>query len=329
MESLHNHQPSIEDSKPPVNAIESYDSCRYLTSKITVDDRSLNRRLWDAFLHGLVEIQNDTQRLRILEVAGGIGTTVKRLAAALRRTSIETIDYTFVEIDTNHLERARAKLPEWGRELGYEVHETENEVRFSDAHSVLTVELVEENAFSVFEKATYHNRFNAVIAQAWIDIVNAQKALTGLTRVLQAKDGLLYLPIHFDGVTSFLPALDDDLDRRIERLYHHSMAQSPDGPVGGSTTGRKLLASLSEMNDVEVTAGSSDWIVVPNDDHTYPADERYFLHHILHFVENELKRAETIDPRQANHWLVKRRGQIEDGQLIYMAHQLDVLAQTQ
>lgn len=316
----------MKEFKSLANAPESYDSCRYLSSKITVDDRSLNRRLWSKFLNGLAEIRKDRERLRILEVGGGIGATVKRLAMALRTSAIETLEYTFVEINAQHLQRTREKLPQWGVDIGYEVQRTENEVQFSDERSVLTIELVEKDAFSVLEDVRYRNRYNAVIAQAWLDLVKVQKALRGFGRVLNKK-GLLYLPIHFDGVTSFLPSVDDDLDRKIERVYHQSMAQSQNGPVGGSTTGRTLLTALSDMKGVEVTAGSSDWIVVPNEDRTYSADEKYFLYHILYFIQNELKDTETIEPHRAEHWLNKRREQIKNGQLIYMAHQLDVLAE--
>ncbi len=49
---------------------------RYLTAKRTVDDRALNRQVW----HTLRENLPRRNRLRVLEIGGGIGTMVERIA---------------------------------------------------------------------------------------------------------------------------------------------------------------------------------------------------------------------------------------------------------
>ncbi|MCB0115995.1 MAG: hypothetical protein KDD84_17970, partial [Caldilineaceae bacterium] len=54
-------------------------------------------------------------------------------------------------------------------------------------------------------------------------------------------------------------------------------------------------------------------------------DEAYFLRHILHFVETTLSGHPELDATSFAQWLQTRRDQIERGELIYVAHQLDLL----
>ena len=46
---------------------------RYLAAKRTVDDRALNRRVWDAM------ISSAGGAPRVLEIGGGIGTMIERI----------------------------------------------------------------------------------------------------------------------------------------------------------------------------------------------------------------------------------------------------------
>jgi hypothetical protein len=58
----------------------------------------------------------------------------------------------------------------------------------------------------------------------------------------------------------------------------------------------------------------------------YPADEAYFLKFILHFFEESLGNHPELDPVVFADWLEKRRQQVELGELVYIAHQIDFLA---
>jgi hypothetical protein len=58
----------------------------------------------------------------------------------------------------------------------------------------------------------------------------------------------------------------------------------------------------------------------------YPADEAYFLHFILHFFEESLTGHAELDAVAFANWLKERRAQIERGELVYIAHQMDFLA---
>jgi hypothetical protein len=74
-----------------------------------------------------------------------------------------------------------------------------------------------------------------------------------------------------------------------------------------------------------LAAGASDWVV-----HAvggkYVEDEAYFLHFILHFFEESLTGHAELDATAFANWVQKRRAQIERGELVYIAHQMDFLA---
>jgi hypothetical protein len=132
------------------------------------------------------------------------------------------------------------------------------------------------------------------------------------------------LTINFDGVTSLEPTIDPELDSKIERLYHHSMDTRPTG--GDSQAGRHLFGHLKQTGGEIVSAGASDWVVFATEGQ-YPADEAYFLQFILHFFESSLGNHPELDKAIFQDWLTKRRAQVERGEMVYIAHQMDFLTQ--
>ena len=145
-----------------------------------------------------------------------------------------------------------------------------------------------------------------------------------LEKLFSLTNGLAWLTLNFDGMTTFEPMIDADLDNKIERLYHASMDERATG--GDSKSGRHLFEQLRNAGIEILEAGASDWVVYAKDGE-YPDDEAYFLHFILHFFEESLIDHEALDEDAFTNWLVKRREQIESGELIYIAHQMDFLAQ--
>jgi hypothetical protein len=141
---------------------------------------------------------------------------------------------------------------------------------------------------------------------------------------LVKSDGLAWLTLNFDGVTSLEPIIDPVLDTLIERLYHQTMDERPTG--GDSQSGRHLFNYLKDAGAEILAAGSSDWVVYPENG-KYPADEAYFLHFILQFFEQSLTGHPELEPKAFADWLKERRAQIDRGELVYIAHQMDFLAQ--
>jgi len=299
---------------------DAYSYPRYLDAKRTVDARALNRRVWTRFVERL---SDRSSPLEVLEVGGGVGATVQRIVEALEGVSPGRLRYTFVDIEPENVDTARDRLHEWAERRGYTVSKGAQQT-WTDGPMEVSVRFVTDDLFDV---ASTHapGTFDALVAQAVFDLLDVPAALRAL-RPLLRPEGLWYLPIHFDGVTAFEPSLDSSLDARIECLYHESM-NAPDDDAAGRHCGRRLLTQLPDAGLPLLDAGSSDWIVLPRDGE-YPGDEAYFLHHILHFVEAELAGHPDLDASAFADWLQTRRRQIHEGALIYVAHQLDVLAQS-
>jgi hypothetical protein len=92
--------------------------------------------------------------------------------------------------------------------------------------------------------------------------------------------------------------------------------------AGESRTGRHLFGHLRAAGAPPSSAGASDWVVMAGPDGTYPDDEAYFLETILRTVQDALEGPEG--PAGLAEWLAARRRQLAGGELVYLAHQLDV-----
>jgi len=308
---------------------ETYSYPRYLRAKETVDDRALNQHVEDHFYDQLTARTHEP--LRLLEIGAGVGATAKRIVHGLSKRNVRALNYSLIDVTPENVDVARNDLLEWGRDHGYDVWGTKEKIVFSGQQLDVSFD-VHTGDFFEFARDYEGEPYDAVIAQAVLDIVDPASALNVLRPLLKER-GFWYLPIHFDGITVFEPPIDTELDVRIERLYHESMTggnaeetSSAEDSRGGAVTGRRLLSALHSDDAHLVAAGSSDWVVFAADG-TYTGDEAYFLHHILHFIEMELQEHPDLDATAFANWLQERRRQIESGELIYLAHQLDILAQ--
>jgi hypothetical protein len=294
-----------------LNKIMEYSFPRYLLSKQTVDDRALNKDVLSALKADL-----PAEPFTITEVGGGIGTMLARL---LRWNVIAKANYTLVDEMEANIRFARAWLPEWAGENGLEAEEISvNELRIFDAQHDLRVTLVQADVFDFIGQTP--EPADLLIAHAFLDLLPMPESLP---RLLSLSKNLAWLTINFDGVTSLEPVIDLELDAKIEQLYHESMGTRPSG--GDSRLGRHLFGHLKQAGVEIVSAGASDWVVYPVDGQ-YPANEAYFLQFILHFFEESLGGHPELDAAILADWLEKRRRQVERGELVYIAHQIDFLA---
>jgi hypothetical protein len=95
-------------------------------------------------------------------------------------------------------------------------------------------------------------------------------------------------------------------------------------PAGSSVTGRRLFGELAAAGGRVAAAGSSDWVVFPGPD-GYPGDEAYFLHWIIDTISRALNGHPELEMNRFQAWVDRRYRQIESAELIYIAHQLDVM----
>jgi SAM-dependent methyltransferase len=89
-----------------VNRPTAYSFTRYLAAKKNLDDRSLNRRVWDR-LRQAVQERPEPAPLRVLEVGCGIGTMIERL---LDWGLLGQAVYTAIDAEAANLAAARERL---------------------------------------------------------------------------------------------------------------------------------------------------------------------------------------------------------------------------
>jgi SAM-dependent methyltransferase len=271
-----------------------YDEVRYLRAKRSVDDRALNHGVLEAFAAAVRAL---ARPVRVLELGAGVGTMVPRL---MDRAGLMAARYTLVDRDGRSLAAAAAHL---GGLSGTGV----------------ALDFVEADVFAWLE-ASAEPPFDVVVASAFLDLVDVRALLPLVWRRLRP-GAPFWFAINFDGETIFVPELAADSD--VLARYHRTMDERVrDGRrAGESRMGRRLLEVIPASGARIIAAGSSDWVVWP-DAGRYPGDEAYFLHHIVHTIDEALAGAAPL--ASFSSWIAARHAQIDRAELSYIAHQLDI-----
>jgi Spermidine synthase len=307
------------------------DFARYLLAKQTVDDRALNKDVLRALTVNLAGYPRDAD-LIVLEIGGGIGTMLVRL---LRWNVLPPrVIYILLDVMPGNIAYARDWLPRWAAAHGWQVaFDPQGVLSLENGVQTLKCHLRCADLFDYVDQNP--PQAHLLIAHAVLDLLPIPETMQKITRLLRP-GGLAWLTLNFDGVTIFQPELTlSDLqlsgsvlprpappDSYIISLYHQTMRARSGG--GDSEAGRRLLCYFVQSGIKILAAGASDWVVYPQGG-SYPADEAYFLQCILHFFEESLSRHPALNPSLLLAWLEKRRAQIDAGQLIYIAHQMDFL----
>ncbi|OGR30272.1 MAG: hypothetical protein A2139_02485 [Desulfobacca sp. RBG_16_60_12] len=298
------------------------DFIRYLAAKKGLDDRCLNRQVWEALVRA-VRSRTAPAPLRILEVGCGIGTMVERLLdwGLLTRAA-----YTGIDVEAEFIRAAIERLHGYAaaRQADLTV-ESGGGMLFSSPVQEVRVRLEAADLFDFLDREPGKSAWDLLVAHAFLDLIDLAATLPRLLSRL-ATGGLFYFSLNFDGATTFEPVIDRDLDRRIETLYHHTMdtRRCQGRPSGSSITGRQLFGHLKAAGARVLAAGNSDWVVFPGPD-GYLGDEAYFLHFIIDTIGRALGENPELDSGRFRAWIAERHRQIEAAELIYIAHQLDVM----
>jgi hypothetical protein len=251
----------------------------------------------------------------MIEVGAGIGTMLKRL---VQWDILCNGEYTLMDALSTNIAYARDWIPQWATEAGLSVESFgPYQLRVCDSRRDIRIRLECADVFYFLQKN--EQPADLLIAHAFLDLLPMPESLQ---KLLSLTKSLAWLTLNFDGMTTMQPIIDNALDEKIERLYHKTMDTRPTG--GDSRTGRKLFDHFRSLHAKVIAAGASDWVVHTTNGE-YPADEKYFLHFILNFFESSLKAHAELDAATFEDWLAKRRSQIERGELVYIAHQIDFL----
>src|SRR5437763_13925718 len=93
----------------------TYRFTRYLTAKKSVDDRALNRHVWQSLSAALPQATPE-QPLQILEIGAGLGAMVERLVASGMLTHAT---YIAIDLEPTLIAEARRRLPQWAAAHGF------------------------------------------------------------------------------------------------------------------------------------------------------------------------------------------------------------------
>jgi len=300
-------------------ASETYLFPRYLAAKKSVDDRALNQQVWQNLRQDLPN-SGRKKPLQVLEAGCGIGTMLERM---LDWGLITYASYTGVDAMPENIETARSRINQWAGEHSMQSSMQNNTLNLQDSQRWMSVQFETSDIYDFIASRSGQQTWDLIVAHAFLDLIDIPAALPKLFGLLRP-GGLYYFTINFDGASLLEPVIDPSFDELVERLYHQSMDQriTTGNPSGDSRAGRHLFQHLIHAGARIKAAGSSDWVVFAHHG-VYPADEAYFLHFILHFFETALMGNPQLDPHRFRDWMTQRRAQVEAGELVYIAHQLD------
>ena len=299
-----------------------YSFTRYLAAKKSVDDRALNRHVWGTLARRLPQAGPE-KPLSVLEIGAGIGTMLERI---LDWGLLSYADYTAIDSQSENIAHIRQRLPGWAAAHNYICREgSSNNWRLVNQAGEVKVCFETCDLFEFIAREEGVRKWDLLLAHAFLDLMDIPSTLRQLTSLL-APDGLVYFTINFDGVTILEPEIDPELDKHIQALYHQTMDEriTSGKPSGDSQAGRHLFEHLRLTGFQILDAGASDWVVFPNTQ-GYPGDEAYFLHFIIHTIQQALAGHPHLDSRRFTDWVNERHAQVERGELVYIAHQLDFL----
>jgi hypothetical protein len=290
----------------------SSDYSRYLAAKTSVDDRALNRQVLDE-LRQLMP----SGAPRILEIGAGLGTMVARL---LDWGVVDAGEYTLLDVDDQLLQDSRRWLGDWAAARGLHCEQLTDGLRMGG----LRVRFVHAELGRYLD-AEPGPPADVLIANALLDLVDVPAVLPRLLETL-APGGVYWFTINYDGESIFSP--DHALDGQIMGAYHRDMDERVryGRAAGDSRTGRHLFHHLRHAGAPALFAGSSDWIVYADASGAYVRDEAYFLGCILRTVADAL--TDRVAPPELTEWVAEREFQLARGELIYIAHQLDLVGRS-
>jgi hypothetical protein len=234
---------------------------------------------------------------------------------------------TAIDAEAVNVAEARRRLPAWAAGRGLTVAETARDGwRFRGAGREIALAFTAIDLFDFVASERGRQGWDLIVAHAVLYLLPIPVVLPDLL-ALARPGGLLYLTITFDGATILQPEIDRALDDQIEALYHRTMDErlTAGRPSGDSRSGRHLIGHLRAAGATVLAAGASDWVVLAGPD-GYPADEAFFLRFIVETMRGALRGHPELDAGRFAAWIAERHAQIDRSELVYIAHQLDVLA---
>ena len=303
----------------------TYNFIRYLEAKKSVDDRAINRHVWQVLSESLPKTSPE-KPLRIVEMGAGIGTMIERM---IEWDLLDYANYTAIDAQPENIQHAQQRLLNWSSDHDYQAVELADGLKIIADGIELSVNLIDVDLFDFLSDQRNLNSFDLLVAHAFLDLMDLPATLSQIFRLGQ--DGcLFYFTVNYDGLTILKPVIDNDFDKHVMKLYHRTMRERIHNgkQFGDSQAGRHLFDQIQDSGGRILAAGSSDWFVFPNSSGYYQ-DEAFFLHYIIHTIYRALRDKPELDLEQFEQWIRQRHAQIDKKELVYIAHQLDYVGEIQ
>lgn len=301
-----------------------YHFTRYLESKKSIDDASLNRMVWQRMADSIPRGSRD-KPIEVFEIGAGIGTMLTRM---IEWNLFDHAIYTAIDNQKINIGKARVYLQTWAKQNDFQVEVSNHSLILAGNGKEVSVSILNADLFAYIAAHPAQN-IDLLVANAFLDLVPLPDTLELIFSGWR-QSYLFYFSINYDGLTILEPVIDPEFDQLVLDLYHETMNERYlDGiRFGDYQTGRHLLSDIPKRGGSILATGSSDWIVFPHSG-GYSNDGAYFLHFIIHTIDNALQNHPLLDKEIFSHWINRRHQQVEEGELIYIAHQVDILGKAQ
>jgi len=276
---------------------ETFDYVQYLDLKKSIDDRSLNKNVWEVFSSWLREKIEKEATLSVLEIGAGVGTMIERL---LESSLLEKCHYIALEPEASFKEAALNRLESWSSRHNWDFEISSEDLwQIRNQQSHITVQWLKANAEEI-EVLFEEESFDLLLSHAVIDLLPVPEIMPDVLMKLK-KQGAFYFSLNFSGSTEFFP--EYEMDAEISEKYHADMdSRFPESTWQPSMTGHNLLKWLEDYGCHQLVDGESDWNLSPTD--------QLFIGNILDTIKKALAGLPGLE-----QWLVKRYKELHSGEL--------------
>ena len=290
---------------------ESFDYPDYLSIKKSIDDMSMNQKVWSAMSLWIQDYYKQGEIIRILEIGAGIGTMIERM---LDTGLLTYCNYTAVEVEPEFREVAYDRLVKWAQLKKYIVTRKSESVWLLTRDEVkIEIEWLTEDVLNINHRYTTAY-FDLIIGHAIIDLLPVPSCMPDILSMVKF-NGAYYFSLNFAGQTVFNPVLPGD--ENISNAYHNDMDKRfPDIDWRPSQTGLLLGKWLNNQGHNIIAEGPSDWILDSGNNQIDPGN--LFITNILDTIEKAL-----VDLTQISEWTTTRREQLQSGELQFYATNCD------